>query len=171
MSGTTGLRTSPSSALVMHSDSNLSLTNVGVAVTETSGRGIDVEMGLGQQLGDKTEKKDSDVKTESRKKKSAAVKMDLVLKMSNEELMHVESINRFRKKQGKGYVSQIASNLSLYYHFFDFRFIDVWWLYDDGGLTMLLPYIVSTRHDWSNCKLRVFGLASTKNDLALEERK
>lgn len=112
VSGTTGLRTSPSSALVMHSDSNLSLTNVGVAVTETSGRGIDVEMGLGQQLGDKTEKKDNDVKTESRKKKSAAVKMDLVLKMSNEELMHVESINRFRKKQGKGYVSQIASNLS-----------------------------------------------------------
>lgn len=95
----TELRTSPSSALVLHSDSNLSLTNVGVAVTETSGRGLDIEMGLGEQFKDKT-----DEKTESRKKKSAAVKMDLVLKMSNEELMHVESINRFRKKQGKGYV-------------------------------------------------------------------
>lgn len=31
------MRTSPSSALMMHSDSNLSLANVGVAVTEESG--------------------------------------------------------------------------------------------------------------------------------------
>lgn len=122
-SGTrTGLRTSPSSALVMHSDSNLSLTNVGVAVTETSGQGIDIEMGLGQQLGDKIEKKDNDEKTESRKKKAAAVKMDLVLKMSNEELMHVESINRFRKKQGKGYVNLFFSfvihiNITLFFLF------------------------------------------------------
>jgi hypothetical protein len=23
--------------------------------------------------------------------------------------------------------------------------IDVWWLYDDGGLTLLLPYILTTR--------------------------
>ncbi len=23
--------------------------------------------------------------------------------------------------------------------------IDVWWLYDDGGLTLLLPYIITTR--------------------------
>jgi solute carrier family 12 (sodium/potassium/chloride transporter), member 2 len=23
--------------------------------------------------------------------------------------------------------------------------IDAWWLYDDGGLTILLPYILSTR--------------------------
>ena len=23
--------------------------------------------------------------------------------------------------------------------------IDVWWLYDDGGLTLLIPYILTTR--------------------------
>lgn len=32
--------------------------------------------------------------------------------------------------------------------------IDVWWLYDDGGLTLLLPYIISTRRTWQSCKLR-----------------
>lgn len=32
--------------------------------------------------------------------------------------------------------------------------IDVYWLYDDGGLTLLLPYIISTRRTWNSCKLR-----------------
>lgn len=32
--------------------------------------------------------------------------------------------------------------------------IDVYWLYDDGGLTLLLPYIISTRRSWNSCKLR-----------------
>uniref|UniRef100_A0A182J3J7 Bumetanide-sensitive sodium-(Potassium)-chloride cotransporter n=1 Tax=Anopheles atroparvus TaxID=41427 RepID=A0A182J3J7_ANOAO len=38
--------------------------------------------------------------------------------------------------------------------------IDVWWLYDDGGLTMLLPYIITTRSKWEKCKIRVFALSS-----------
>ncbi|KAL1459489.1 hypothetical protein WDU94_011466 [Cyamophila willieti] len=48
--------------------------------------------------------------------------------------------------------------------------IDVWWLYDDGGLTLLLPYIISTRHQWSSCKLRVFALANKKEELEFEQR-
>lgn len=48
--------------------------------------------------------------------------------------------------------------------------IDVWWLYDDGGLTMLLPYIISTRTTWANCKLRVFALTNKKHDMEVEER-
>ncbi|KAJ1522323.1 hypothetical protein ONE63_002619 [Megalurothrips usitatus] len=48
--------------------------------------------------------------------------------------------------------------------------IDVWWLYDDGGLTMLLPYIISTRTTWANCKLRVFALTNKKQELEMEER-
>lgn len=47
--------------------------------------------------------------------------------------------------------------------------IDVWWLYDDGGLTMLIPYIISMRSNWANCKIRVFALASRKINLD-EER-
>merc|ERR1712071_346799 len=42
--------------------------------------------------------------------------------------------------------------------------IDVWWLYDDGGLSMLLPHILSLRSNWSNSKLRVFCLDDNKAD-------
>ncbi|RVE49975.1 hypothetical protein evm_005443 [Chilo suppressalis] len=49
-------------------------------------------------------------------------------------------------------------------------FIDVWWLYDDGGLTMLLPYIISQRSAWAHCKLRIFALANRRHEMELEER-
>lgn len=49
--------------------------------------------------------------------------------------------------------------------------IDVWWLYDDGGLTLLLPYIISTRRNWSNSKLRVFALANKNSELEYEQRR
>ncbi|XP_065206857.1 bumetanide-sensitive sodium-(potassium)-chloride cotransporter-like isoform X2 [Planococcus citri] len=48
--------------------------------------------------------------------------------------------------------------------------IDVWWLYDDGGLTLLLPYIISTRRSWSSCKLRVFALSANNDTLEFEQR-
>jgi solute carrier family 12 sodium/potassium/chloride transporter 2 len=35
--------------------------------------------------------------------------------------------------------------------------IDVWWLHDDGGLTILLPHILQTRKLFQKCKLRVFS--------------
>ncbi|KAI7802868.1 solute carrier family 12 member 1 [Triplophysa rosa] len=49
----------------------------------------------------------------------------------------VEASGQFKKKQDKGT-------------------IDVWWLFDDGGLTLLLPHILTTRKKWRNCKLRIF---------------
>merc|ERR1719481_190830 len=48
--------------------------------------------------------------------------------------------------------------------------IDVWWLYDDGGLTLLLPYILTTRKQFKDCKLRVFTLANKKEELDRETR-
>ena len=48
--------------------------------------------------------------------------------------------------------------------------IDVWWLYDDGGLTLLIPYILTTRQQFSDCKLRVFSLANRKDELDRETR-
>lgn len=61
------------------------------------------------------------------------------------------TVNLFARKQKKGT-------------------IDVWWLYDDGGLTLLLPYILTTRNQWSGCKLRVFSLANKKDQLDREQR-
>ncbi|KAH8381896.1 hypothetical protein KR009_000837 [Drosophila setifemur] len=42
--------------------------------------------------------------------------------------------------------------------------IDVFWLYDDGGLTILLPYIISMRSHWQNSKLRVFAMCHGKDE-------
>lgn len=41
-------------------------------------------------------------------------------------------------------------------------------MYDDGGLTLLLPYIISTRRTWNSCKLRVFALANKQLELEFE---
>lgn len=39
-----------------------------------------------------------------------------------------------------------------------------------AGLTLLLPYILSTRQNWNHCKLRVFALANKRDELELEHR-
>ncbi|KFV67979.1 Solute carrier family 12 member 1, partial [Dryobates pubescens] len=49
----------------------------------------------------------------------------------------LDASTQFQKKQGK-------SN------------IDVWWLFDDGGLTLLIPYLITTKKKWKDCKIRVF---------------
>uniref|UniRef100_A0ABM0M1K2 Solute carrier family 12 member 2-like n=1 Tax=Saccoglossus kowalevskii TaxID=10224 RepID=A0ABM0M1K2_SACKO len=49
----------------------------------------------------------------------------------------IKTLKKFQEKQGKGT-------------------IDVWWLFDDGGLTLLIPYLISLRSQWDGCKLRVF---------------
>jgi solute carrier family 12 sodium/potassium/chloride transporter 2 len=43
-------------------------------------------------------------------------------------------------------------------------------LYDDGGLTLLLPYILKTRAKFSKCQMRVFFLANKMNTLDEEAR-
>uniref|UniRef100_A0A6I8PFR2 Solute carrier family 12 member 3 n=1 Tax=Ornithorhynchus anatinus TaxID=9258 RepID=A0A6I8PFR2_ORNAN len=36
------------------------------------------------------------------------------------------------------------------------RTVDVYWLSDDGGLTVLIPYLLTRRHKWARCPVRVF---------------
>ncbi|XP_053669042.1 bumetanide-sensitive sodium-(potassium)-chloride cotransporter-like [Anopheles marshallii] len=62
-----------------------------------------------------------------------------------------ERLNVFRHKQPKGT-------------------IDVWWLYDDGGLTMLIPYILSLRSKWAHCQVRVFAITNQQKELELEQK-
>ncbi|KAM9753418.1 LOW QUALITY PROTEIN: solute carrier family 12 member 3 [Menidia menidia] len=48
--------------------------------------------------------------------------------------------------------------------------IDVYWLSDDGGLTLLLPYLLTRRKRWARCKVRVFvGGDSDKKEQQREE--
>ncbi|GBN55965.1 Bumetanide-sensitive sodium-(potassium)-chloride cotransporter [Araneus ventricosus] len=48
--------------------------------------------------------------------------------------------------------------------------IDVWWLYDDGGLTVLLPYLLTTREEFKGCRLRVFSVAQDNTEISDEQR-
>ncbi|XP_072514655.1 solute carrier family 12 member 2 isoform X2 [Salminus brasiliensis] len=57
------------------------------------------------------------------------------LNMADQKLL--EASQQFQKKQGKGTV-------------------DVWWLFDDGGLTLLIPYLIANKKKWKDCKIRVF---------------
>ncbi|CAD5223563.1 unnamed protein product [Bursaphelenchus okinawaensis] len=48
--------------------------------------------------------------------------------------------------------------------------IDVWWLYDDGGLALLIPYLLTQPKSYlENAKLRVFSI-STSNDITQEQK-
>nr|XP_060644282.1 solute carrier family 12 member 3 isoform X1 [Anolis sagrei ordinatus] len=38
----------------------------------------------------------------------------------------------------------------------DKKTIDIYWLFDDGGLTLLIPYLLSRKKRWGKCKIRVF---------------
>ncbi len=48
--------------------------------------------------------------------------------------------------------------------------IDVYWLFDDGGLTLLLPHILTTRAKFAKCRLRVFFLSNNCNDVQAETK-
>ncbi|XP_039677435.1 solute carrier family 12 member 3-like [Perca fluviatilis] len=41
--------------------------------------------------------------------------------------------------------------------------IDVYWIADDGGLTLLVPYLLTRRKRWSRCKVRVFIIGDEQN--------
>jgi len=42
--------------------------------------------------------------------------------------------------------------------------IDIWWLVDDGGLTLLIPYLINTKTAWNSCKLRVITTPDNIDD-------
>ncbi|XP_068910753.1 bumetanide-sensitive sodium-(potassium)-chloride cotransporter isoform X2 [Tenebrio molitor] len=137
---TVDLRGLPTSNM-MHADSNLSLADLGKTDTVTPKNTINGIKNGQSLLNSMFAKKHAKV-TDST--------------TSKEKVHHIpnfamENMTLFRNKQNKGN-------------------IDVWWLYDDGGLTMLLPYIISTRQNWANCKLRVFALGTNKNEIEEEEK-
>ncbi|KAM4565169.1 solute carrier family 12 member 10, tandem duplicate 1 isoform 1-T1 [Fundulus diaphanus] len=41
--------------------------------------------------------------------------------------------------------------------------IDVYWIADDGGLTLLVPYLITRRKRWRRCKVRVFIVGDEQN--------
>uniref|UniRef100_A0A3B3ZRD3 Uncharacterized protein n=1 Tax=Periophthalmus magnuspinnatus TaxID=409849 RepID=A0A3B3ZRD3_9GOBI len=80
--------------------------------------------------------KDSDADSSKPSSKATNKKSPTVpLNVADQRLL--EASQMFQKKQGKGTV-------------------DVWWLFDDGGLTLLIPYLLTNKKRWKDCKIRVF---------------
>ncbi|XP_076449230.1 solute carrier family 12 member 4-like [Babylonia areolata] len=42
--------------------------------------------------------------------------------------------------------------------------IDVWWIVHDGGLLMLLPFLLTREKPWKHCKLRIFTVAQMEDN-------
>merc|ERR550534_3198633 len=42
--------------------------------------------------------------------------------------------------------------------------IDVWWVVHDGGLLMLLPFLLRQNKVWKNCKTRIFTVAQLEDN-------
>ncbi|CAI9727615.1 solute carrier family 12 member 3-like isoform X1 [Octopus vulgaris] len=74
-----------------------------------------------------------------------------IVKPDNFSEETLKMMNRFNEKQKKGT-------------------IDVWWLFDDGGLTLLIPYLISLESNWNKNKLRVFTAGTKKGELDREQR-
>ena len=43
-------------------------------------------------------------------------------------------------------------------------FIDIWWIVHDGGLLILLAYVLSQHRTWKSCRLRVFTVAQLEDN-------
>ncbi|XP_076054160.1 bumetanide-sensitive sodium-(potassium)-chloride cotransporter-like isoform X1 [Oratosquilla oratoria] len=78
--------------------------------------------------------------------------------------------NLYHGPGGAELSKEVLNNITMFKRKQKRATIDVWWLYDDGGLTLLLPYILTTRSQWNGCKLRVFALANRKDELDMEQR-
>lgn len=133
------------SSKIMHIDSNLNLTAMNPS-PEASQPGRKAHESL--SLASINVNVDSFSASLSRR--TAKIREKIMSKDLPKEV--IESMSFFQEKRPKGT-------------------IDVWWLYDDGGLTMLLPYIISTRSTWANCKIRIFALSNRKQELEVEQKK
>lgn len=49
-------------------------------------------------------------------------------------------------------------------------YIDIWWIVHDGGLLMLIPFLLKQHRSWKNCKLRIFTVAQF-NDNSIQMKK
>lgn len=56
------------------------------------------------------------------------------------------AMKQFSRKQSEGY-------------------IDVWWISDDGGLTLLIPYILNNNSLWKRNQLRIFSIAKSPDEI------
>ncbi|KAK9508116.1 hypothetical protein O3M35_007849 [Rhynocoris fuscipes] len=120
--------------------------SLGSKQRENKSNGIHDDGNQEEELDEELE--EEEVEEEEEEENKSMKEEDMFRGIQGEPLSthHLHAITHFRRRQAKG-------------------FIDVWWLYDDGGLTLLIPHILSTRSQFSDCKLRIFSLANRSNEL------
>ncbi|XP_045775420.1 bumetanide-sensitive sodium-(potassium)-chloride cotransporter-like [Maniola jurtina] len=138
-------------APIMHADSDLDIRTAADS-QPSSGNNLNLLTLTSSRSFTISEK--SDTKDRKKNKKGIDMHRQVVYKSASGIEVSMEQLSNmtiFKRKQEAGT-------------------LDVWWLYDDGGLTILLPYIISQRSAWARCKLRIFALANRHHELELEER-
>ncbi|XP_032514353.1 bumetanide-sensitive sodium-(potassium)-chloride cotransporter [Danaus plexippus] len=152
-SGSGDLRIKRPQAQIMHADSDLDIRSTATTGSQPSSRhNLNLLTLTTSRSFTISEKSDS--KEKKKDKKLFDIQRQIIYKSSSGVEVSMEQLSQmtlFKRKQESGT-------------------LDVWWLYDDGGLTILLPYIVSQRASWQRCKLRIFALANRRHEMELEER-
>ncbi|KJH46770.1 K-Cl cotransporter [Dictyocaulus viviparus] len=103
----------------------------------------DMELGLAQsQLNDESKRNSN---TFSLRRRS-------MRRPTTEQKALIASISRFQRKIKKGV-------------------IDVWWLYDDGGLTLLIPHLLTIPKSYlEGAKMRIFTISTSSRTMEQEQR-
>uniref|UniRef100_T1IQU6 SLC12A transporter C-terminal domain-containing protein n=1 Tax=Strigamia maritima TaxID=126957 RepID=T1IQU6_STRMM len=102
---------------------------------------IDIEKAINNNPAGKSKKKDKNKEDKAKKEPQPPVK-----EIPKEVLKNIDVFRSNPDNKDKGT-------------------IDVWWLYDDGGLTLLLPYIFTTRKFFNKSHLRVFSLGNKDHEI------
>ncbi|KAI9556389.1 hypothetical protein GHT06_018963 [Daphnia sinensis] len=122
-------------------------------IVEPSSESIAVQIEIPPVKELKEERKVKDKKVKDKKAKNKKAEENIALRDTAGNPLPksvLNSITIFQRKQKKDTV-------------------DVWWLSDDGGLTLLLPVIINSRSNWSETKLRIFCTASGVHELEKEQ--
>ncbi|EFX88997.1 hypothetical protein DAPPUDRAFT_41064 [Daphnia pulex] len=74
------------------------------------------------------------------------------------DAIHTAAANKMALIVPKGISSFPDSTEKIYGH------IDVWWVVHDGGLLMLLPFLLRQHRTWRHCKMRLFTVAQLEDN-------
>ncbi|VVC37171.1 Hypothetical protein CINCED_3A017148 [Cinara cedri] len=91
----------------------------------------------------------------------------------NQKLSNKELINEEDKNQPK----DIGCSVKMFKKQFSFvkkrknGIIDVWWLFNDGGLALIIAHILKSCDLWAKCTFRIFGVTDKKENLNTEKDK
>lgn len=93
---------------------------------------------------------------------------EILTSNKNSFLKSTEVIKLKNTKINKG----ILQGINIFHHKYQNGFVDVWWTYDDGGLSVLIPYLLLQKKYWQKCQLRIFiQTKNTIDNVSEEQRK